>query len=135
MACRVLELVDGGAILMSSTSETALPPIFNEMQEAHEFLWWLAEDPRGVEDIITRLALFRAWRPDHATKALLTRIQLLIDADGELTVSEASKRWSLHRLIELRKKGLLDLGVATDVRGSTPITLTARGDSYRSEFC
>ena len=51
MGCRTLELNDGRAILHCSTSETVFGPIFDDEDQATEFVIWVRKvynaDPRG----------------------------------------------------------------------------------------
>ncbi len=48
MACQILPLVDGRAVLADSTTDWTLGPLFRSPEDAEAFLHWLAIDPRDI---------------------------------------------------------------------------------------
>ncbi len=48
MACQILPLIDGRAVLADSTTDWAFGPLFPSPEDAHAFLRWLGIDPRDL---------------------------------------------------------------------------------------
>jgi len=68
MGVRILSSDEDGAVIYDSVSMTAFGPVFEDQDEADEFLTWLHVDARSLSDAALRdkVAEFRSREEDAA---------------------------------------------------------------------